>query len=206
MPSKLKRQKGFTLIELAVVGIFLGILAVFAISSFNASATNSARAKGLAEASLKLTSTWSLVVQYCNISPDISSVAVSSLSLGNIARSNTAYLLGSNSSLNTTYTACISQSGIRQLFGTSTGAAGAEKVQDYSISSVSTLNIAGRNHLAVSYSEVPESVALVAYNQLSSVPGAATVASLPASDNSDKQYRFSTVTAGKRTITIINPI
>lgn len=200
------KQQGFTLVELAVVGIFLGLLAVFAISAFNGSATSSTRAKALAEASSKVSANWGLVIQYCRIPSDISATAVSSLSLGNVSRANLSYLLGSDSSLNTNYISCINQAGIRQLLGVSTGAAGSEKVQEYPIGSVATLNIAGRSYLAITYSNVPDNVVLSAYNQLSSASGASTATALPVSDSADQQLRFSTVTAGVRSLTFINPI
>lgn len=206
MKNQKRYQEGFTLVELAVVGIFLGLLAIFAISSFNNSATTSARAKGLAEASLKISSNWGLISQYCSISPDISATAVSSLALGNISRSNLAYLIGSDGSLNSSYISCINQSGIRQLSGVATGTAGSEKVQNYAISSVVTTNIAGRNYLAITYSNVPEEVVLAGYNQFSSATSASTAITLPSSDSTDRQFRFSTVTANTRSVTLLNSI
>ena len=193
-------QKGFTLIELAIVGIFLGLLAVFAISQFGGSATNTTRANAVNEAATKIADNWSIIAQQCNTSTDVTAI---SLTGGASPAANNLSMLVGNTQPSATYQACYNQSGVRPLAGISTGAAGAEQVQGYTVS-VSNGTVGASNAMLVQLAGVPDSVTLALYNKLSSVAGANSATTVPAAaDTTDPQIRFSTATAGLRTVTIV---
>lgn len=204
-----KAQQGFTLIELAIVGIFLGLLAVFAISMFANSATDTTKAKSLYEAATKIADNWGILAQTCGQPNDISATLISNDAVvtGTPAK-NLAMLLGSTTATQvaaTAYQACYTNSGIRPLSGVSTGSAGSETVQGYPIT-VANKTINGRNALAVSYAGVPENVVVAMFNSYSSYAGASAATSLQASDTADNQLQYSTATAGKRTVTVIRSL
>lgn len=205
-----KAQQGFTLIELAIVGIFLGLLAVFAISMFANSATDTTKGKSLYEAATKVSDNWGVLAQACGIPTDITSTVVSNDTVATTtARKNLAMLLGSTSAspvAATAYQSCYNNSGIRPLNGTSTGAAGAEKVSGYNIS-VANTTVGGKNAVAITYAAVPENVVLSMYNSYSSVAGASTATTLPATaDTTDSQIRFTVATSGARDVTIVRAL
>lgn len=200
-----KLQRGFTLIELAIVGLFLGLLAIFAISQFTAAATDTTRANGLIEASRKVADSWALISQSCGVSTDISATNISDGSGATavlIARENLSVLLGTRP-VRTTHERCFATSGVRPLSGVSQGAAGAEAIQGHVVT-VSNLTVSGRNALAMTLAGVPDSVTLPLYNRLSSVAGAATATAVPATaDTTDNGVRFSAPVGGTRTVTLI---
>ena len=206
-----KAQQGFTLIELAIVGIFLGLLAVFAISMFANSATDTTKSKSLYEAATKLADNWGILAQTCGQPNDIGTTLISNASdtgATTTALKNLAMLLGSTSAspvAATAYQACYTNSGIRPLNGVSTGSPGSETVQTYAIS-VANKVVNGRNAVAVSYAGVPDNVVLAMYNSYSSASGAPAATTLPASDATDNQLQFGTATSGKRSVTVIRTL
>lgn len=203
-------QKGFTLIELAIVGIFLGLLAIFAISMFSNSATDSTKGKALYEAATKVADNWGILAQSCNVSSDITATAISADTVTGTARKNFALLSGSTSAASpvvATYQACYNSSGVRPLNGATTGAAGAEKVNGFGVSAVANATVGGRNAVAVTYTNVPDNVVLFMYNTYSSASGASTATAAPATaDTTDNQLRFTAPTGGLRDVTVIRPI
>lgn len=195
-------QKGFTLIELAIVGLFLGLLAVFAISQFSGAATDSTRANGLVQASQKIADNWSLVAQTCGADTNITTLNLTTNTATGAAAGNLSLLLG-NTAAHSNFTSCFNQSGVRPLTNLSVGTAGAETVYGYGVT-VANTTVNSRNALAVSYAGVPDSVTLALYNKMSSAAGATTATAVPATaDTTDSAIRFSTATGGKRTITLI---
>ena len=58
-------QRGFTLIEMAIVGIFLGLLALFVINSFSQKATASTTAKALHHGIERLLTSHDIFTQAC---------------------------------------------------------------------------------------------------------------------------------------------
>lgn len=198
-------QKGFTLIELAIVGLFLGLLAVFAISQFSGSATDSTRASGLVEASQKVADNWSLVAQTCGADSNITTLNLATNAATTPAANaagNLSMLLG-NTAAHDSFKSCFNQSGVRPLTNLAVGAAGAESVYGY-VMTVSNVLVNSRNALAVSYAGVPDSVTLALYNKMSSVANASTATAVPATaDTTDAAIRFSTATGGKRTVTLV---
>lgn len=194
----LKKERGFTLIELAIVAVFLGILATFAISQFSGAATDSARARSLYDAAAKLSSNWSMATTACGVSTNL---ALSPLTVTPTAAKNLSMLLGTVPA-NPAYASCIINSGAKPLAGLTTGPAGAERLFTYPVSAVSTSS----RTLEISFANVPESVVLSAYQKYNSDPGAPTAASVPAAaDTSDPLMEYSAPSGGTRTITFVMP-
>jgi Tfp pilus assembly protein PilE len=196
-----KLQKGMTLIELAIVGLFLGLLALFGISQFSGSATDTTKAAGLYEASGKIADSFTLASQTCGTTTDVASSPLAATA----GAANTLSVLLGTASPATSYVSCFNQSGVRPLAGLTTGAAGSEKVYGYGV----TIANPGSDvkKVGVSYSEVPEALVLALYNKYSSATGAKEASTLPATaDTSDAQIRFSTATNGTRTLTIVRAL
>lgn len=202
-------QKGFTLIELAIVGLFLGLLAVFAISQFSGSATDTTRANGLSEAAQKVSDNWALVAQTCGLSSDVTSIALStntSTTAAANAAANLSVLVG-NTAPAAALTGCFNQSGVRPLGNLTTGAAGSEAIQGYGPVTLTSGTVNGRTAMLVNIPGVPETVVLSLYNKLSSVAGASTATTVPATaDTTDPSIRFGTATGGKRTVTLVRSL
>ncbi|MDO8416470.1 MAG: hypothetical protein Q7S87_09690 [Agitococcus sp.] len=199
-------QKGFTLIELAIVGLFLGILAVFAITAFSGTATNTTRANGMFEAAQKIGDNWALAAQSCAIPTDITVTSVGGGAAATVAGRNLSMLVGTAGLTGTTYTQCIASSGIRPLTGMTTGIAGAESIQGFAVTLTSTTTVAGRPAIAVNFAAVPDSMILPLYNHYSSFTGATTATALAASDAADPTIQYGVAAAGVRTLTIVRPL
>lgn len=194
-------QKGMTLIELAIVGIFLGLLALFGISQFSGSATDTTKAAGLYEAAGKIADSFTLASQTCGTTTD---VTASALATTPSAAGTLSVLLGTALPADA-QKACFGQSGVRPLAGLTKGAAGAETVYDFP---VTISNPDGDlKKIGVSLGGTPEVLALALYNKYSSVAGAKSATVLPATaDTTDAQIRFSTASGGTRTVTIVRPL
>ena len=203
--AKRAAQKGFTLIELAIVGLFLGLLAIFAISQFSGSATDTTRANAMFEASTKIADSWALLVQNCGIGNDITTTNISGTSASDptgIAAANLDVLLG-NATPGATYTACYASSGVRPLTGLSVGGAGAEQILAHAVVA-GTQKINDRTALALTFKATPESQILPLYNKYASVSTAATAATVPTSASTDNVIQFPAGAAGSaRDLTIV---
>lgn len=193
-----KVQKGFTLIELAIVGLFLGLLAIFAITQFSGSATDVTKANGMYESANKISENWSLMSMQCGTPTDIT---VSTLGGSPAtAAKNLSAILGSGS-VNATYAGCVTQSGVKTLSGLAQGAAGSETVQGYAIT---VAKGATDRDLLVTFADVPDNIVLPLYTKYSSVTGAKDATTVPATaDTTDNAIRFGAISGGVRTLTIV---
>lgn len=202
-------SKGFTLIELAIVGLFLGLLAVFAIAQFGGNATDTTRANGMFEAASKLADNWSTLAQQCGTPSDVTATSLSAGTATTTAQKNLSLLLGNAAPATTPtdYTACYNNSGIRPLSGMATGAQGAEAVQGLTVT-LTNVVVNGRNAMGVQFANVPDNVVLPLINKYSSATGAATKNTIASTDtdSADNSIRYGTATGGKRTVTIIRPL
>lgn len=192
-----KKSKGFTLIELALVAVFLGILSIYAVSQFSGSATDSTRASAMYDASSKLGDSWNMATTGCGIS---TTVATSPLATTPSAANNLSVLLG-NLPASTAYAQCFASSGVKPMSGLTQGATGNETLYGYKV----TLgNGATPRQLTVSYAAVPDTIALQMYQKYSSVAGASTATAMPATaDTTDSLFRFSAGSGGSRTVTFV---
>lgn len=202
-------SKGFTLIELAIVGLFLGLLAVFAIAQFGGNATDTTRANGMFEAASKLSDNWSTLAQQCGAPTDVTATSLSAGTGATTDKKNLSLLLGNAAPATTPtdYTACYNNSGIRPLSGMSTGAQGAEAIQGLAVT-LTNVVVNGRNAMGVQFANVPDNVVLPLINKYSSAAGAATKNTITSTDTdtTDNGIRYGTATGGKRTVTIIRPL
>ncbi len=190
-----KAQKGFTLIELAIVGLFLGILAVYAISQFTGGGADKAKAQSLYEAATKVTDNWSLIVMECGMSKSFGSTAA-------IAKANLSYVLGTSSTAPTGTTAtCLAAAGARTLSGLASGGAGTEKVQGFTIE-VADVGTAG--HVGVTFKGVPANVFSNAYEKFGT--GAAITATSTVAASATAPFAFTAESSGTRDITFVRPL
>ena len=198
-----RTQSGFTLIELALVGLFLSLLTIFVISQFSESATDNVKGKGLFEAANKITENWALLSMQCGTPIDIGVSPIGDATTPTAAENLTVILGGANPIA--AYTACYGRSGIKPLFGLAQGAAGGESINGYAV----TAAMDGTNprRLVISFAGVPDNVLLPIYNRYSSVAGAAAATTVPAAaDTTDPQIRFSVAASGVRTVSIVKAL
>jgi Tfp pilus assembly protein PilE len=195
-------QKGFTLIELAVVGLFLGLLAVFAITQFSNASTDKAKANSLNEAVSKVADNWALLVMECGASKSIGGTTASAAT----NKANLSFLMGTASALPTAPTgitaACVAASGIRPLVGLSSGGAGAEKINGYTVE-VADIGSAGSGYIGVTFKAVPKGVFDAALEKFG--PGGAAAASVAAATTTP--FAYGTAAAdGARDVTFVRPL
>lgn len=198
----IRKSKGFTLIELAIVAVFLGLLAIFAVSQFSGSATDATRANAMKDAATKIGQSWSMATTACGIS---TSVGVSPLAATASASNNLSVLLGTLP-VNPTYASCFSAAGVKPMSGLTQGVQGAETLFTFPVTLASPAGTSPRT-LEVSFGNVPDSIALQMYNKNSSAANAASATTMPAAaDTTDPLMRFTAPTAGARTVTLLMSI
>lgn len=197
MPQKV--QKGFTLIELAIVGLFLGLLAIFAITQFSGSATDSVKANGLYDAANKIAENWSMISMQCGTTTDITASPVADSASPSAAK-NLSVLLGT-SAVGSAYQGCYNQSGVKPLTGLAQGTAGAETIHGYAVTV--TKGSTDRS-VKVTFAAVPDNVVLPLYNKYSSVAAAKNATDVPATaDSTDPQVQFTALSGGVRSLTLL---
>lgn len=164
-------QKGFTLIELAIVGLFLGLLAVFAISQFNGTATDTTKVNAYIESAQKAADNWAVITQQCGIDGNIgySDISIAKASSGTTfdatkAANNLAYVLGFKA-VGTGWD-CVTSSGVRQLSGLAQGTAAAMTVMGstLTVDSAKTTSSA----LGLKFASVPSTISTAVTTKLGS--------------------------------------
>ncbi len=205
---RLSAQRGYSLLELAVIGVFLGLLSVFSIDQISARVGDSQRANSLYQNSKKLAEGWSVVWQFCALSPD----SVGYLSVGtavgtNTAAANNMSLMAGKTPVASAYSRCFTNTGLQPMSSVMVGAAGSEQFLGYLVSWQYS-GVFGRHGIMVSYAGVPDDVLLPLYRKHSRVATAASTYSLAptATDNSDAAVQFTASTGGKRTVSILHPL
>lgn len=198
--KRAKQQKGLTLIELAIVGLFLGLLALFAVNKFSSKVTVGTKSLGLYQAADQLAQAWGTATANCGISRDITASDFTADTAS--AAGNLSALLGTGA-VNSDYAACFSSSGIKTLNGLAAGPQGNEAVYGYRVSA----STPAPDRIALTFTAVPEELILPLFNKYSSATGAATATTLPAvADTTDSTIRFSAATNGKRDLTIVRTL
>ena len=197
--TKLLAQRGFTLIELAIVGLFLGLLAIFTVSQFTGGATDTTKANGMYAAANKLAENWSLIAMQCGTTTDIATSPIGD-SASPTANENLAVLMGTSAPI-ATYTACYNQSGVKPLQGLGVGSATAGfKIHDYPFTATVT---AGRT-LNIAYTGVPANIFQALYSKYSASASATPTPAATATDSADTQIRYGAQAAdGSRTVTLL---
>lgn len=186
------KQGGFTLLELVVVVLIIGILALVVGPKFGGNVTSSAKGVALYEAANKLTQNWSVLATNAGTSTIIASSPL-------LAASKTAedVLIGGSANVATAYQSAWTTSGLIPLTDLAQGASGAYKIAGYPF----TLTGGGNgNTLNVTYTGVPDEIVQQVVAKYGS-----QVTTLAASDTTHPTVRYGTVTAGARSLTILKP-
>jgi prepilin-type N-terminal cleavage/methylation domain-containing protein len=189
-------QKGFTVIELIIVVILLGVLIVIVAGQFTQGTTDSSRAFALYESAKKLGSNWSLLNQSCGTSTQLIGTGPSATGAV-VATTSTALKVlfeGGTSQVKPEYAACYTQSNIKPLSAIGQrDATGAWKVQGFAVEMAG----GGNGTLQVIYRNVPDAVIQPLVTRYGSGQP-----SLAASDTSDPNIQYS-AGSGVRDLTIL---
>lgn len=189
-----KLQKGFTLIELVIVVMVLGILAVVVAKQFGSGVSDGARAQALYESANKLTQNWSLLAQSAGTSTTIvgSPIPIAAGTSGNVL--DLLIQGGSATTMSATYLPAWATAGISSLSDIAQGTAGSYTIVGYGV----TLGGGGTTPLTVAFAGVPDTLTLQLVQKYGS-----KIATLAASDTTNSVIQYSTATAGARTVTIL---
>lgn len=198
-------QVGFTLVELAIVGLFLGLLSVFAISQFNRGVTSRINSEVYLDVANKVGTAWAALYSACSISPDISSIdlttGMSTDPLLN-AKNNLKVLFGL-ASISPQYSVCYSASGIRPLQGSGFIAVGTDPGFENSVVTA-TYSDNSLRLLNINFSSVNDQASLFLLNKLDNYAGT----SLPTNPVDTNRIHFdnSVLPSGGYSVTIKVPI
>lgn len=197
MVFKKRLQRGLTLIELSIIGLFLGILAIFTIIQFSGSASDSTKSSALYEISSNLADNWALLNMTCNTTLDASANPIAGGTASNVR--SLGLLLGALSPASA-YQSCYSASGVKGLAGLAQGdVTNGFSAQGYALGIAVTGKV-----MTVTFTGVPDNLILPLYNKYSSVAGAKSAGSLPATaDVSDAAIQFTAVSGGVRDLKIL---
>lgn len=199
--STSSKQHGFTLVELIIVVIIIGILGSMVIPQFSANASNSAKSQAMYESASKMASNWALMNQACGTSTVVTGSQITTTQPSTSAVVLT--LLTRGTGVAAAYQGCYASSGVKALMGLAQGAAGAEKVQNYSV----VLSGGGTNPFAVQYTAIPSDVALQIFNKYSNASGAAAATAMPAAaDTTDSAIQFTAPSGGTTDMKILFPL
>lgn len=202
--ARRKAQGGYSLVELAIIGMFLGLFSVFSIDQVSTQAAQKYEAAALWETKRKLTEGWNMVWQLCGLTP----ASVSTVSVGNGSGSaavNNLALVAGLAPANASYQRCVQATGLRALAPAVLGTAAAPVGLKYPVTwAYGTVN--SSKAMLISFAGVPDDVVLTVYQRYSNVSTAAAASSLlsTATDTTDSAVRFSAATSGKRTLTLIH--
>lgn len=190
------KQAGFTLIEMAIVVVIIGILAYVASRAFGTGVTGGAKATGLYEATNKITQSWSMLATQAG-----QSTVIASSPLPDAATSKTPedVVFRGQANIATAYQSAWTQGGLIALADMAQVASGG----GYTVSGHKvTLGGGGNSPLSVTFEGVPEDVAL----QIVQKHGSGVSALVATGDSTNNAVRYSAVTGGLTNVTIFKAI
>lgn len=190
-----KLQKGFTLIEMIIVVVILGVLGAIVSRAIGSGASSGATAAALYESSNKLASNWSILTTQAGQSSTVSSNPLVDTVGGKTVED---VLIGGDSNMAAAYTKYWKQAGIVPLTDIAQrDAGGFYTINSYKL----TLGGGGTTPISITFDAVPnEIVALVVQKHGSGVANLAT------DDLTNSVVRYSADTGGKRNLTILKPV
>lgn len=194
MNFKNLKQKGFTLIEMIIVVVILGVLAIIVSRAIGNGAGSGASAAALYESSNKLASNWTLLTTQAGQSTTVASnpMVLSGKSVEDV-------LIGGDTNMDTAYVKYWKQAGIVPL----TDIAQKDSNGYYTINSYRVaLTGGGSSPISITYTGVPEEIVALVVQKHGS--GVATLDA--AGDSTNAVVRYSVATGGKRDLTILKPV
>lgn len=203
---KVRKYKGFNLIELIIVLVLMGIVGKYMAQNVGGGSSDGARAKTLYSSAQKIQSSWSLIVANLGISSSMTSNVL----LANATNTPLDVIMaGDNPAglVSATYTQKFASIGLRPLSDLSevatapaVGTAGVYNVNGYPLTA-STAAVGNQNVVNVQYASVPTNVVQTLYlNQT----GAASFTAGTAVSTGKIQY--TAVSGGTHTLTIQLPM
>lgn len=186
-------QRGFTLIELVVVVVIIGIL-ISIVSPNVIGSKDGANSQLMLKSATNIGENWSLLNQACG-----TSTAITASPIPAAGKTVSDVLFGGSANVAAAYTNCYSQSKILALAEISQpgASAGVYNVGGYAV----TLAGGGTAALQIGYLLVPDSLTLLMAQKYNP-----TLAALAASDVASAVVQYSTVTTGTRTVTVFKQI
>ena len=188
MKTYLRKSKGFTLIELIVVVVILGVLAGLGITAAKGK-SEPAKAAALLTAANEIATSMTLAASNCNVSTQVASNV-----LPDSANSRTLsdVLIGGKTMVATAYQSCFDQV-VKPLSERSqVVSAGVYSFEGYTMS----LAGGGTNPLDVTFAAVPDTIVLILAQKYN--PSLTTLA---AQDNTSLAIRYGSATNGARDVT-----
>lgn len=162
--SHTQHQKGFTLIELAIVVVVLGALFAIVAQQFNGGFTSKSKANAVIEGAGKIASSWENINQSCGTSLDPTSTT------STVLTTNTAQaaleLLRSGSGVVSGMSGCYSTSGAKPIARTLTKNGSTYSIEGANIATDTNGLLFSSNVLSIKFTAVPSNLALPIYQKL----------------------------------------
>lgn len=204
--ARARLQRGYTLVEMGIIGMFLGLMSVFMIQQISSRVGDTQRAESVYVSSRKLSEWWSMVWQFCGLPPD----SLSYTSVGNgalTAAINNMSLATGKVTVAAGYASCYKNTGLRPMPAVFVGATGAQAFMGMPVT-WSYVFVNGRHAVMVSYANMSEDVFLPMYRKYSKVTGANSTYSMAnsATDTTDVTIRYGARNSSGRTVSVIQPM
>lgn len=185
-------QRGFTLIELAVVVAILGVLIVMLAPSVLGS-KSSATANLLTKSAQSIADNWILVAQSCGTTTDAaaSPVILSGKSMGDV-------IFGGSANVDTNYTSCYSQARVLAMSDVGQPKSGGWTVSNFTV----TFSGGGTAPLQTTYANVPDDIVLIMAQKYT--PSLAAL--VATGDSTSSVIRYGAPTNGARDVTVLRTV
>lgn len=163
--SHTQHQKGFTLIELAIVVVVLGALFAIVAQQFNGGFTSASKANAVIEGAGKMASSWETINQSCGTSLDPASTTL--LATANVTNTLDLLRSGTTSLLNTSpsMSGCYTSSGAKPLARTVTKNGSAYSIASATLDGTAPMAFAS-SVLSIKFTAVPANIATPIYQKL----------------------------------------